>query len=303
MHGPGPYAVVDGRVRSDGVEVVVCHHCNLRCRSCAYLAPTLPAVFADPDQLHRDLSQLARTYHATEARVLGGEPLLHPDLPAVVEAVRGSGICDTIRLITNGVRLQQAASRLWHVIDEVSISAYPGHEPSAEMIHDLERTAARHDVQLKVKRFTYFRESYSEVGTNDAELVERIFRSCQMANVWRCTTVWQGGVYRCPQSLFLPTSVAGLAGVQEGIAISDDPSFLSRLLAFLEAPDPLPSCRNCLGSVGRLFVNQQVRRSTWRDPQSVPTEELVDRAHLLDLEANPDKLVRDTSYIPAQAEL
>lgn len=284
------------------MEVVVCHHCNLRCRGCAYLAPTRPTVFVDPDQLYRELAMLARSYHASEVRVLGGEPLLHPDLPAVAVAIRRSGICGTIRVITNGIRLPHAPPQLWEAIDEASVSVYPGCQLAPDTAGRLERTAASYGVALKFKPFTYFRESYSEIGTDDAQLAKRIFRTCQMANVWRCTTVWQGRIYRCPQSLFLPAAVSELAGTREGIAISDDAGFLDRLLAFLESPEPLASCRSCLGSVGKLFENQQVPRSNWRQPQQTSTENLVDWPHLRDLEANPDKLVRDTSYLHAPAE-
>jgi hypothetical protein len=299
--GPGPYAVVGGRVLTDGVEVVVSHHCNLRCRACAYLAPVQRVALADPEQLRRDLAILSHAYHASEARVLGGEPLLHPEITAVLSAIRESLVCDTIRVITNGLRLAQAPRGFWDAVDEVSVSGYPGRELCPDIADAVRRTAQEHGVALKFKRFNYFRESYSEIGTSDGGLVERIYRTCQMANTWRCHTVWRGRLYRCPQSLFLPLAVEALAGAGEGIEISDDPEFLDHLLAFLEDARPLVSCRHCLGSVGRLFANQQVPRSGWREPQRAPTDALVDWHHLDTLESNPGMLVKDASYITGTA--
>jgi hypothetical protein len=301
VRGPGPYAVVDGRVLTDGVEVVVSHHCNLRCRACAYLAPIQRNVLADPERLGRDLATLSHTYHASEARVLGGEPLLHPEITAVLSVIRDSGVCDTIRVITNGLRLPHVPQGFWDGVDEVSVSVYPGRELRPAMADAVRRTAGDHGVALKFKRFGYFRESYSEIGTRDDGLVERIYRTCQMANTWRCHTVWRGRLYRCPQSLFLGLAVEVLTGADDGIEISDDPGFLDRLLTFLEDTRPLASCRHCLGSVGRLFANHQVPRSSWRAPQSAPTEDLVDWPHLNTLESNPGMLVRDASYITSTA--
>jgi organic radical activating enzyme len=301
VRGPGPYAVIDGRVLTDGLEVVVSHHCNLRCRACAYLAPVQRTALADPEQLGRDLAALGRAYHASEARVLGGEPLLHPEITAVLSAIRGSGVCDSVRVITNGLRLPRVPRGFWDAVDEVSVSVYPGRELGPETADAVRRTAGEHGVALRFKRFDYFRESYSEIGTDDDGLVERIYRTCQMANTWRCHTVWRGRLFRCPQSLFLALAVNELTGVGEGIEINGDPGFVDRMLSFLEDTRPLASCRRCLGSVGRMFANQQVPRSTWREPQHAPTEDLVDWQHLRALESNSGMLVMDASYITSPA--
>ncbi len=207
--GPGPYAVVDGRVLTDGIEVIASHHCNLRCRACAYLSPVRPQTVVDPESLRQDLRTLANHYHASEARVLGGEPLLHPDLVAVLDTVRTSGICDSIQVLTNGLLLHRMTTEFWSTIDAVSVSMYQGHCLDDDAIETIRQTAEDQGVRINFKPFRYFRESYSEVGTPDRALVERIYRTCQMANVWRCHTLWSGHLFRCPQSLFLPTVLAG----------------------------------------------------------------------------------------------
>jgi organic radical activating enzyme len=290
--------VTDGRVLTDGLEVVVTHHCNLRCRACAYLSPVQRPTRVDPVSLQRSLTALASRFHASEARILGGEPLLHPDLVGVVVAVRNSGICDTIRLITNGTLLERASEALWDAVDEVSVSVYPGRELDPAAADVIQRTAGEHGVRLKFKTFDYFRQSYAETGTSDDGLVDRIYRTCQMAHSWRCLTVWSGHLYRCPQSLFLPSVLDSLDLAHEGIPIADDPGFGERLLDFLEDPRPLSACRNCLGSVGTLFYHTQIpRRTPWREPQAKAVEDLIDRQHLRYLEDHPGSVVRDTSYL------
>ncbi len=304
LNGPGPYAVQDGRVLTDGLEVVVTAHCNLRCRACAYLSPAMPATVIPPGQISQDLTTLAGFFHASEARVLGGEPLLHPELTDVLSAIRESGISDTIRVITNGLLLERMPALFWTLIDEVSISVYPDREPGNDTLTAAQRQADEHGVRLRLKHFRYFRESYSESGTRDDALIGRIYRTCQMANVWRCNTVMNGHLYRCPQSAFLPSLVPPAhdrSPSPEGLPIHDSPGFAGRLLEFLEHDEPLDACAHCLGSVGRMFGHVQVPRPQWRGPQQHGTEELVDWKHLDLLELNPGILVRDTSYLPAQA--
>ena len=296
--GPGPYAVAGGRILTDGLEVVIAAHCNLRCRACAYLSPVMPAATVPPAQIQRDLTVLARHYHASEARVLGGEPLLHPDLVAVLQAIRASDICDTIRVITNGLLLARMPGDFWHLADEISVSMYPGRQPDEAAVTAVARMAEKHGVRLRLKYFHYFRESYTEFGTGDSRLVERIYRTCQMANVWRCNTVLNGYLYRCPQSAFIP-SITHSPGPGDRLPITDFPAFTKRLLEFLESSEPLHACTNCLGSVGRLFRHVQTPRAAWRTQQQHHTEELVDWEHLETLEREPETLVRDTSFLPA----
>lgn len=297
--GGDRYVVTDGRVLTDGVELVVTHHCNLRCRACAYLAPVRPADMVSADDLREDLRVLGRHYHAAEGRVLGGEPLLHPELVRLLHVIRESRICDGIRVITNGALLLRQGISFWQAVDAVSVSMHPGRALPDDAVPRLEATAWRHGVRINFKPFRYFRESYSEPGTSDLALVRRIYRTCQMAHVWRCHTVWNHWLFRCPQSLFLPAVLRD--GEQDrridGLPLTEAPGFLDDLLAFLQADKPLWSCRHCLGSVGSLFQNQQVPRRAWRDPQRRPTEDLVDWAHLVTLEATPGMFVPDASYL------
>jgi len=92
----------NGTIFSDALEVDVVDHCNITCRSCVHLSPIAPKAFVDPEQLERDLSLLARCF-ALRFILVGGEPMLHPRLPSVADAVRRSGIADKIILLTNGV--------------------------------------------------------------------------------------------------------------------------------------------------------------------------------------------------------
>ncbi len=293
----GPYAVAGGRILTDGLEVVIAAHCNLRCRACAYLSPVMPPATVPPAQIHQDLTVLARYYHASEARVLGGEPLLHPELVPVLQAIRASGVSDTIRVITNGLLLARMPADFWHLADEVSMSMYPGRQPDDDAVALAAHMAEKHGVRLRLKYFHYFRESYSELGTRDSQLVERIYRTCQMANVWRCNTVLNGYLYRCPQSVFIP-QIIHRPDPGDGLPIADSPGFTRRLVEFLESPEPLAACTSCLGSVGRLFRHSQTPRPAWRTQQQHHTEELVDWEHLDTLERDPGTLVRDTSFLP-----
>jgi uncharacterized Fe-S cluster-containing radical SAM superfamily protein len=273
------------RIMARRLEINIVDHCNLSCRACSHLSPSFPRRAVDPADIARDLEPLARVYHAHRVRLLGGEPLLHDDIDAVIDVVRGLGIADEIELATNGVLLGRMAMSTWERLDRVDVSAYPSRGPSDETLSIAQQRAAVTSTALHVRRPAVFRESYSEVGTDDTRLVQRIFDTCRIAHEWECHTVADGRLYRCGPSHFVPRIVED-ADPQErdGLRIHGGPTFADEVAAFLAGTDPLASCRFCLGSAGRLFDHEQVNPRAFRSHQQAPTEQLVDRWFLRYLE-------------------
>ena len=271
------YKLKDGRILNRTCEVNIAEHCNLRCRSCTHLSPVLPKHFVDPGALYSDLDTLAKSYHVNVLKILGGEPLLHPDLPDVIMAARESQVADKMEIWTNGLLLPRMDRRVWAAVDSIRVSLYPGRSLKQ---HQLERCidlAHRNNVPLRYKRYQAFQESFSEQGTDDPSLVKKIYATCNEAHRWRCHTVANGWFFKCPQSYMIPKgmSLGPDATYGNGIKIDDSPGFRDRLLSYLTSPEPLPACDNCLGSSGRWFEHEQVRREEFRTAQGRPTEDLI----------------------------
>jgi hypothetical protein len=138
---------------------------------------------------------------------------------------------------------------------------------------------------LDVKLVPVFRESYAERGTGDAQLIERIFYTCEIVHVWRCHTVHEGVFYRCPQSYFLHQPAAPRGQVPpDGLRIRRGPGFRDELYAHLTSPTGPAARRWCLGTVGRRRGHTQIPRSAWRAAQDASSEELIDWQRLADRE-------------------
>ena len=120
-------------------EVNAVDHCNIACLDCNHAAPALPESYADPGSVHRDLARLAKVYKAGCLKILGGEPLLHPDLLSLVQAARASRISQTIRLITNGTLLHRMPDTIWSSIDELELSHYPEPELKEHHLRTIEK--------------------------------------------------------------------------------------------------------------------------------------------------------------------
>jgi cyclic pyranopterin phosphate synthase len=285
------YEIRNGKIQIERCELDIVHHCNLSCRACTHLSPWAAKCFADPDQVVSDLSVLAEYCHLKGVGLLGGEPLLHPDLLGVVDAIRKSGLVERIAVVTNGVLLGRMPEAFWRSVDVVVISLYPGSEISVEELKVCRQRAREHGADLKLKYQDSFRESHSALGTTDAHLVRRIYSTCKAAHAWRCHTAIDGYFYRCPRSAFIPRYLHSSPWPNvaiDGLKIEHSGTFVDDLLSFLSRETPLESCRYCLGTVGKRFAHTQESRSVSRALR--PTEELVDWGHLEELEKSDNLL-------------
>ncbi len=180
------------------------------------------------------------------------------------------------------------SEEFWEKTDDLYVSIYPGKEISEENLKKFEQKAKFYNVIFQYYYFDNFRESYSELGTKDTNLVKRIYSTCKLAHIWKCHTVSEGYFYKCPRSLFLPKVINNdfLKPHNDGIKITDYSEFAKDLFAYLESTEPLSSCYYCLGNVGKLFAHEQKPHATWRLRQAASTEELIDLKYLARLEKN-----------------
>jgi cyclic pyranopterin phosphate synthase len=252
---------------------------------------------------------LASVLAPSRVQLVGGEPLLHPDLAAVARAVRDSGISPHVRVISNATVLQRITDRLLDVIDDLHLSVYPGFDPSPDDVHDIAQRCVARNVEMQIKYFDYFREPFALIGIQDHGLVRRIYTACKMAHAWHCHTVEEGYFYKCPQSLFLSVTGHGANAddATQRVSIDGRASLGNEIRQFLESSEPLLSCARCLGSVGRLYKHEQQKRAEWLTPQRRPSADLVDFAYLTALEEENDQYdnlcVRQDWDLPANAPM
>ncbi|MBW0159692.1 4Fe-4S cluster-binding domain-containing protein [Sedimentimonas flavescens] len=252
----------DGKViPPTGCEVIVADHCNIACRQCNHGAPALRKWNAAPQDLARDLRLLARHYRPAFLKYIGGEPLLNPDLPAILCAGREARLCDHHLLVTNGMLLERMTEEVWSLIDELEVSVYPATGVTEQTLAPHRVSAARHGVRFTVNHFPEFRRTFTRQHNDDDALVERVFRGCKAINVWGCHTLYQGALYRCPQSAYALT-LAGAEGF-DGFVMQERPDFAEQLLTFLNGREPLAACRYCVGTAGRKEAHQIMKRADW----------------------------------------
>jgi len=251
------YEVSQGLVYLRKLEVQVAFSCNLSCSGCVHGSPASRAKFIDVGDLERDLAVLARHLRVLRFYLLGGEPLLHPQLHALLKVARASGVARQVGILTNGVGLERMPDGFFRDIDFINVSRYPGVRLrfTAE---EMDRKAERFGFRFALRDHDEFMTSHLNARIESSGVVERIYTRCKSRSDWSTHTIADGRYYKCSRSPVLEERlrasgqcVASRAG--DSVPFRDNPDFVADLVRYLDSPTPMEACHWCLGSDGASF--------------------------------------------------
>lgn len=180
-------------------EVQVAEHCNLNCKNCSHYAPLAERSFLDIARYQKDCVRLSELFGAEmeQIRLVGGEPLLHPQLIDIMRITRKSFSFGRIRLVTNGVLLPNMDEEFWRACQVYNIEIAPTKYPVNFDYALWERYARSKGVSYKL--YNNGEESKrmrrNLIGVQGRQYVERNYYHCVWAN--RCLTLRNGRLYGC----------------------------------------------------------------------------------------------------------
>jgi hypothetical protein len=257
-----------GRVRVEAFELHAAEHCNLRCANCCNLSPLVPRRFLTVGEVESICATLAPSLHADVVKIMGGEPLLHPELPAILRALRAAGIGDRVRLFTNGLLLRTMPEAFWEALDELTISDYASAPVPRATLELARARSVAHDFVLNVKPVREFSQVVSPRFQPDAATVSGIYQRCWLRH--RCLVVRRGRFYMCTRAAYADEFLATVEhqplpeGVEldrsaDGVPI-DAPDLGQRLADYLSRTRPIGACSYCFGSDGAVEPHYQLTR-------------------------------------------
>lgn len=225
------------------LETHITDHCNLNCAACGHYSPLAPPWFADVASMERDMRQLASLFSNIEVmHLLGGEPLLHPEVANFIDVVHRAFPAAEVNVVTNGLLLEKMPTPFWYALRRanggVFISVYP---PLAARLVSMTELVRRHGLRLLVGEMTHFNAHMNFKGDSNARIA---FEACRKARY--CPFLSNGRLYVC----CMPSLVKHFNqhfGVQVpvggGIDIYKAGLTGARAIAMLNAPSP--TCRFC----------------------------------------------------------
>ena len=228
------------------LDIHVTDHCNLGCKGCEHYSPLCEPAFADLGQTRRELARLADLFETIEQiYLLGGEPLLHPDVASFVHAAREAFPQARVCLMTNGVLVTRMPDAVWEALRDTRATLLCDDYPIRLPKDDIEALAARWDVSVEwmPEAREFFTAPIQPEGTCDPD---GSFTACQWLS--NCAIIRDGRLFPCAHIAYadVPSERFGLPQLMPTDADSIDifsAASGDEVIRFLTTPAPW--CRFC----------------------------------------------------------
>jgi ABC-2 type transport system ATP-binding protein len=228
------------------LETHLVDHCNLKCKGCSHFAPLVDGeVFTDIEVFKRDFSRLKQLFeHIYEIRLMGGEPLLHPELLTFCHFIRNLYPNTNVSIYTNGILLLKMSDDFWKTCSENNILVKITYYPIDLRVAEIRRKAKEHNVRLKIpKQIKHFFKHFNIDGDSDPKAS---FLNCRL--MFQTPQLREGKLFPC----FFPAYVhifsqyfnqSLYASEDDYINIFDNIN-QADIIEFLDRP--IPMCRWCV---------------------------------------------------------
>lgn len=226
------------------LEFHVADHCNLNCKYCTHYAPLVTKpVFTEYEGLKKDIRQLKSLIDDIGViRILGGEPLLNPELGRYIRLVRSLYPASIITVVTNGLLVTGMTQELIRDMKEnlafIHISYYPPMEKQIQKVQEfLYENGIPYTITAKI---TEFQKTQTLQENPDEDFFYRCFQAT-------CTCLHEGKLAPCYAPFttkYFNAAFGEKLPVNEGTDLYEEgltaPVLKARLLI------PMERCRYCV---------------------------------------------------------
>lgn len=180
-------------------ETAIVRHCNLKCKGCDHFSPVAEKRFMSTDVYEKDMKRLSELFNhdAEYITLLGGEPLLHPDIVKFIVISRMYFPDTMLQIATNGLLLRTMSEDFWEACRkykvEIMVTKYP---------INLDYLELGKFVEAKKTKYKYLGSSeagrslwHFPLDLNGKQKPMDSFTKCRNAN--SCHTLDNGRMYTC----------------------------------------------------------------------------------------------------------
>jgi hypothetical protein len=225
------------------LEVHLVDHCNLNCSGCGHYSPLAAPAYTDLGQYETDIQRLGQLFrNIAMIRLMGGEPLLHPNPASFLAVTRNYFPRADLRFVTNGVLLAKAPAAFWTACRDtktaIDLTLYPPFKERAgewQSICDRERVICRvHEVQ------TFYKHMNLRGDSNR----RRAFLNCR--NQFYSPFLQNGRLYTCPKAAlvhYFNKEFGVEIPADSGVNIHSPNTSARKIVSYIDKP--IETCQWC----------------------------------------------------------
>ena len=182
------------------LEYHLVDHCNLNCAGCCHFSPLVSGPsFVSLDQMEQDFTLLQKfVNHIWRIRILGGEPLLHPQWKEHLALARRFWPLAEINLVTNGILIPSLKNSDFDFFREnnirVNFSVYPPMQPK---MNEFAKLFEKQNVFCIMSKVDAFSPLLNPNSTDDYR------EKSDRCTMW-CINLRDGAMTRCPILMYIP---------------------------------------------------------------------------------------------------
>ena len=175
------------------VDYHIVHHCNFHCAGCNQFSCLAQPWFVPYEQFYEEWKTVRdKGLQFGEIRLLGGEPLLHPELGRLLTAIRELIPNTKIVVYTNAILLKKRKEELLPVFNDNKITLFISKYSELKLDYaELER--GFNDVTSTSA--TSFMNTC--LHKNPDFNAEEMYRQCNNSQSWQCRFLKENRLYTC----------------------------------------------------------------------------------------------------------
>lgn len=231
------------KMEIDYLEFWATRHCNLNCKGCSACAPIKKEPwFLNINSLRKDffrLKELGLTINTLT--VLGGEPLLHPNIIAIFDVMKEAYPIAVRYLITNGLLLLEKEESFWQYCRNNDIRFRITFFPVLTNLH--REQIYNKLIDYKLNYHITDKKMFNKILVlNNKATYADIISNCGCNKAYN---LYSGYIARCPVPFVVPdlNQYFNADFVTGGMLNIHEAKHGSEIMNFLETPNE--SCWNC----------------------------------------------------------
>lgn len=179
-------------------EVPVTDNCNLNCKGCLFASNVVSGgQHVSISEIESDAKRMSELFHDVPwIRILGGEPLMHPNITDILRCYRNYFKDSEIDLCTNGLLVPKMSDEFWECIRKERISVHiSGYKPTYYILDKIDKILKEQKVPYVILRRDEFVKYYTDSPAND---MKKSFERCAASG---CYEVYRGHLSTCSAAI------------------------------------------------------------------------------------------------------